>query len=128
MKTGVCVAMVGAVVLAGCASQTEQDAAMATATRFLDAVARSDTAAACELLTAQTRDELVTADGQSCARALPADRLGGTVESADSWSDQALVKTDRGALFLTEFDSGWLVSAAGCVADGDAPYRCVVGG
>jgi len=29
---------------------------------------------------------------------------------------------------LTEFESGWLVAAAGCAPEQDAPYRCVVGG
>jgi len=117
-----------AVIVAGCASRTEQDAAMTSATRFLDAISRSDTEAACALLTARTRADLATSEGQSCPRALPADRLDGAVESADTWSDQAMVHTDRGALFLTEFDSSWLVSAAGCADNGDAPYRCVVGG
>jgi len=128
MKIGVGMAAVCAVVLAGCASRSEQDAAKNTAQRFFDAVSRSDTRAACALLTPRTRDELVVAEGRSCARALPTDRLGETVESADTWSDQALVNTDNGTLFLTEFDSGWLVAAAGCAANGDAPYRCVVGG
>jgi hypothetical protein len=127
VKTGVCIVM-GAVLLAGCASQSEQDAAVTAAHRFLDAVSRSDTRAACALLTTRARDDLVVSSGRPCTRALPAARLGGTVKSEDTWSDQAVVNTDDGSLFLTEFDSGWLVSAAGCAPQTDAPYRCVVGG
>jgi hypothetical protein len=55
-------------------------------------------------------------------------RLGGSVEQVDAWSDWARVSTEDSSVFLTEFDSGWLVSAAGCEPNGDAPYRCVVGG
>jgi hypothetical protein len=53
--------------------------------------------------------------------------LGGTVRRADTWSDQATVDTDDGTVFLTRFDSGWLISAAGCHPNGDAPFLCVVG-
>jgi uncharacterized protein YceH (UPF0502 family) len=116
--------LVCALVLAAC---TTPDEARAAATRFLDAVSRSDTRTACALLTPRTRDELVISQGRPCGQALPTDRLKGTVESADTWSDQALVNTDTGALFLTEFDGGWLVSAAGCDPAQNAPYRCVVG-
>jgi uncharacterized lipoprotein NlpE involved in copper resistance len=126
MKTAfliVCVAL-----LAGCASQSSRDEAMTVAARFLDAASRSDTGAACALLTPRTRDDLVISEGQPCGQALPVDRLNGTVETADTWSDQAVVNTDGGSLFLTEFDAGWLVSSAGCEPDQDAPYHCVIGG
>jgi hypothetical protein len=122
-KTGL--VAVCAVALAACSSP---DDVSSTASRFLDAVSRSDTRTACALLTPQTREELTDSEGQPCRQSLPADRLNGTVESAEVWSDQALVHTDRGALFLTEFDDGWLVSAAGCDPAEDAPYHCVVGG
>jgi hypothetical protein len=124
-----CLVGLCALVLSGCASQSTRDEALAAAGRFLDAISRSDTRTACTLLTPRAREELVTSAGRSCAAALPTDRLGGRVESADTWSDQAVVRTGEGALFLTEFDDAWLVSAAGCrSSDGDAPYRCVVGG
>lgn len=111
--------------LAACASQSDQDAAAAVASRFLDA-AKNDPQAACALLTPRTRAELETSEEQPCERALP--ELGGTVGQADTWSDQARVDTDGGTVYLTEFDSGWLVAAAGCRSDGDAPDFCVVGG
>jgi hypothetical protein len=115
-------------VLVSCASQSDQQDATSVATRFLDAAGRGDTEAACALLTPRTRADLATSDGQPCEQSLPTDRLHGSVKGADTWSDWALVSTEDGSVFLAEFDSGWLVSAAGCQPNGDAPYRCVVGG
>jgi len=129
MKKAAALVAMCAVALSGCASQSTRDEAMTAAGRFLDAVSRSDTRAACALLTPRTREDLAASEGQSCTKSLPTDRLGGRAESADTWSDQAVVRTGDGTLFLTEFDSGWLVSAAGCRPGGeDAPYKCVVGG
>jgi hypothetical protein len=120
----VCVA-----VLVSCASQSGQQDAATVAARFLDAAGRGDTEAACALLTPRTREDLATSDGQPCEQSLPTDRLGGgSVREADTWSDWALVSTEDSSVFLTAFGSGWLVSAAGCQPNGDAPYRCVVGG
>jgi hypothetical protein len=120
-------ALVCATVLAGCAAEGSRSAASDTATRFLRAAENGDTEAACALLTPRTREDLVTSDGP-CAESLPADDLTGTVTGTDTWSEWAKVDTDGGALFLTEFSSGWLVSAAGCQPEQDAPYRCLVGG
>jgi hypothetical protein len=129
MRTRTCAGVVLACVatLVGCASQSGRHDASDVAERFLAAASSGDAEAACALMTPQTRADLATADG-SCARSLPADRLGGAVTDADTWSDWARVNTDDGTLFLTEFESGWLVDAAGCEPNGDAPYRCVVGG
>jgi hypothetical protein len=113
--------------LVGCAAQSDQDSAATAAARFLDA-ARTDPARACALLTPHTRAELETSENARCGRALPTDGLGGAVRHTDTWSDQARVDTDGGVVFLSEFESGWLVSAAGCRPNGEAPYLCVLGG
>ncbi|MFL6141458.1 MAG: hypothetical protein ACJ72N_06250 [Labedaea sp.] len=127
-SVGVLVGMLLAV-LTGCANQDGEQQAAGVAARFLDAAGRGDTATACALLTPRVREDQAVAEGQSCARSLPVDRLrGGAVTGTDVWSEWARVSTDGGAVFLTEFDSGWLVTAAGCQPNGDAPYRCVVGG
>ena len=119
-------ALVSATVLAGCAAEDDRSAASDAAARFLSAAADGDTETACALLTPRTREDLVTSDGP-CTESLPAEELTGTVSGSDTWSDWAKVDTDGGALFLTEFSSGWLVAAAGCEPEQDAPYRCVVG-
>jgi hypothetical protein len=117
-------AVLCAAVIAGCASQSDQKDAAEVATQFLAAARTGDTEAACALLTPQTREDLP--DGP-CEQSLPADQLGGAVNTADTWSDWARVDTDDGTLFLTEFESGWRIDAAGCHPNGDTPYRCVVG-
>jgi hypothetical protein len=117
-----------AVLLAGCADKTGEQDASGVAARFLDATGRGDTRAACALLTPRVREDLLVSGGQSCEQSLPVDRLRGTVTEADVWSDWAQVNTDGGSVFLTEYESGWLVTAAGCQPNGDAPYHCVVGG
>ncbi|MBB4908461.1 hypothetical protein [Actinophytocola algeriensis] len=126
-RLGVACALVCATVLAGCAAEGPRNDAAETASRFLRAAADGDTAAACALLSPRTREDLVTSDGP-CEESLPAGELTGTVAGSDTWSEWAKVDTDAGALFLTEFESGWLVSAAGCQPERDAPYRCLVGG
>jgi hypothetical protein len=105
----------------------EQDVS-AVATRFLDATGRGDAESACALLAPRTREDLSISDGQPCAESLPTDRLRGTVQDVAVWSNWAQASTDGGTLFLTEFDSGWLIAAAGCQPNGEAPYHCVVGG
>lgn len=120
-------AVVCAIVLAGCAAEGARSAAADTATRFLTAAADGDMAAACALLTPRTRADLVSSDGP-CEESLPAGELTGTVSGSDTWSEWAKVDTATGALFLTEFESGWLVSAAGCQPEQDALYRCLLGG
>ena len=120
--------MLAAAVLAGCANESGERDASKAAAQFLDAAGKGDGETACALLAPKTRDDLAASDGQPCTQSLPMDRLHGTVGNASVWSDWAQVSTDGGALFLTEFDSGWLITAAGCRPNGDAPYHCVVGG
>jgi hypothetical protein len=118
-----------ALVLAGCGASDRGDVVSQVAARFLAATSTGDTSTACSLLTPQTRDDLTTSDGQACVDALPADRLpDAQISATEIWSDRAKVDTGAGALFLTEMDSGWRVSAAGCTPRGESqPYRCVVG-
>jgi hypothetical protein len=123
-----CTVVLSAAVLAGCANQTGEQDASKVAAQFLDAAGRGDGQTACALLGPKTRDDLEVSNGQPCSQSLPMDRLQGTVGNASVWSDWAQVSTNGGALFLTEFDSGWLITAAGCKPNGDAPYRCVLGG
>jgi hypothetical protein len=121
------VAMMCAGLLTGCGSGPGAGDVSAAAARFLDAAARGDGGSACELLVPKVRADVETSEGQPCAQSLPVDRLRGTVRGAEVWSDWAVVDTDSGALYLTEFDSGWLVTAAGCRPAGDQPDQCVVG-
>jgi hypothetical protein len=126
LRTGWLIPVVAALIT-GCANQSGEHDAAAVAARFLDATGRGDARAACALLAPMIRDDLATAQGQPCEQALPADRLRGEVTGTELWSRWARVRTGGGSVFLTEFESGWLVTAAGCQPNGAAPYRCVVG-
>jgi hypothetical protein len=122
-----CLVVLGAA-LSGCANESGEQAASNVAARFLDAASRGDGEAACMLLTPMVQQDLAVSDGQPCPQSLPMDRLQGRVGRASVWSNWAQVATDKGSVFLTEFEAGWLITAAGCQPDGDAPYHCVVGG
>ena len=121
--------LLGSAGLAGCAAGGGDQEAPAVVQRFFAAVQHGDQDTACALLTSQTRQELTRSEGQDCAQALPADRLrGGKIRGVDVWSGWARVTVDDSAVFLTEFDAGWRIAAAGCRPEERSPYVCVVGG
>ncbi|MGH3858748.1 hypothetical protein [Actinokineospora sp.] len=51
-----------------------------------------------------------------------------TIEETEMWGDGAIVRAGTDTMFLSEFNQGWLVTAAGCVHRGEIPYECAVGG
>jgi hypothetical protein len=52
-----------------------------------------------------------------------------SVSSVSVWGDNAQARLADGALFLSEFDTGWQVTAAGCTYVSDElPYECAVEG
>lgn len=116
-------------VLAGCGGSTQDAAAAAAADAFVDAVAARNGGAACALLTDRAR-ESVESFGRVCAQVvtqLPADP--GPVEKVEVWGDAAQVRFAGEVLFLSRFDDGWRIHAAGCTPrPGDAPYRCELEG
>lgn len=112
-----------------CANTTAERDAADTSARFLTAIGAGDAATACSLLTPRVRDEMAVSEGAPCEQSLPAARLaGGSVTAVDVWADWAKASTSTGALFLTEFNSEWLIAAAGCQPHGNELYSCVVGG
>lgn len=88
---------------------------------FLGALADNRTEEACALFGPR-----VLAD-EDCAAAL--EKLTpATIVETEVWGDGAIVRAGSGTLFLSEFNRGWLVTAAGCVDRGEVPYDCAVGG
>lgn len=67
-----CAAALGAV---GCANSMAERDAEGVTSRFLEAVATGDAAAACGLLTPRVRDEVAVSEGSPCEESLPAERL-----------------------------------------------------
>jgi hypothetical protein len=104
--------------------------AKSAAERFEDAVRTNDAGALCAALAPQTRTELEESEERSCARAAPRLELpaAGPVTGTDVYGRQAIVETERDTLFLSQFDSGWKIVAAGCMPEEGGPYRCTVKG
>ncbi|MFF4364793.1 hypothetical protein [Streptomyces sp. NPDC001594] len=130
---GAALLAVAAVVgLGGCgAPGPRADDAVSAARAFESALGTLRFGQACALLAPQTRQEL--AAGEECARALAKERLpaaageasGGT---AQVYGRQAMVRVGGDTLFLSQFDRGWKVTAAGCTARPELPYDCRVKG
>ncbi len=66
-------------------------------------------------------------DDEDCAAALEKLKPA-TIEETEMWGDGAIVRAGTDTMFLSEFNQGWLVTAAGCVHRGEIPYECAVGG
>ncbi|MFE0735927.1 MULTISPECIES: hypothetical protein [Streptomyces] len=125
-------ALLAAAVLTGCgATAPREDGARRAAGRFTAALAARDFGAACGLLAPESREQL-TEDGKTpCDRALRSLELpsAGGARAVEVHGRQALLRTDDDTVFLSQFDGGWRVTAAGCVPQpDDLPYRCSLKG
>ncbi|RNE66462.1 hypothetical protein EEJ31_03415 [Cryobacterium tepidiphilum] len=113
--------------LSGCAGPAGNDAAAASvADDFESALSSGDGAAACRLLTDNTRITLEDDQGAPCASAITALGLdaGGAIDSSRAYARAAQVMLQNDVLFLALEPSGWRVTAAGCTARVDRPYLC----
>ncbi|MFE5659243.1 hypothetical protein ACFQ9H_23950 [Streptomyces sp. NPDC056517] len=113
------------------APQARQDGATRAGLAFEASVASGDFHEACALLAPESRQQLQEDEKQPCEMALPAQGLpsGGGVRGVDVYGRQALLHLRDETLFLSQFDEGWRVTAAGCVPEaGDEPYHCVLKG
>jgi hypothetical protein len=115
--------------LAGCGA-TDPDGAADAAERLYAAHADRDGAAACAMLTEDTREQLVQDEGKPCEEAVLSLKLSGERASAtDAAITEAKVDLDGGdSVFVEETPEGWRVGAAGCkpVPDEEAAYDCEV--
>ncbi|MER5208834.1 hypothetical protein [Streptomyces sp. NPDC002825] len=120
------------IALSGCgAPQSRVDGATGAGRFFEESLAAGNFGVACELLAEESRAQLEEGEKKPCARALPAQELprGGAVRGVDVYGRQALLRLQGDTLFLSQFDEGWRVTAAGCAAEaGDMPYHCVLRG
>ncbi|MFC7486095.1 hypothetical protein ACOCJ7_12650 [Knoellia sp. CPCC 206453] len=134
-----CLAVCGAalltlVSLTGCAGRgsVENSAVDDAAGRFISA-ASTEPAKACDTLAPATLDSIAS-DDEECATAI-ADlgvetlRADGPELRAQVYGRDAIVQWEDQTMFLARFDSGWLVTAAGCTPRGkDLPYDCSIEG
>jgi hypothetical protein len=116
-------------VLAGCAS-TSRSEVTGVVTRFYGAYEHRDGAGACALLAPETRREVASAAGSTCATALLDEKLPrpGQVSSTSVYGDQAQVRLDRDTVFVAHFPDGWRLVALGCRPRPERPYDCDVEG
>lgn len=100
------------------------------ARQFADAVAAHRGAAACSYLAPSTKSALVQSEGKPCSAALLKEHLpqAGAIRSATAYGTMAQVKLARDTLFLSRFNQGWRVTAAGCSPQKDRPYNCTLQG
>jgi len=116
------------VLTTGCGSQ--QPAATLVATKFVQALGSSNSAAACSYLAPETKSDLESSAGKSCPTALTEEDLptAGPVEASKTFGTMAQVRFSADTLFLARFKSGWKVMAAGCSPKPGQPYDCQLQG
>ena len=125
-----CAGLLSLLTLAGCASDRTAAAAGA-AQEFYRAFIAGNVSEACSLLQAETREETARTGGAgSCENQLRGQQLpdAGKILHIDIYGRNALVKFENDTVFLTTSKDGWKITAAGCTPNGEAPYRCEVGG
>ncbi|MFB7583243.1 hypothetical protein ACFXHD_04355 [Streptomyces hydrogenans] len=96
------------------------------ARNFQTALSQAGSGRACALLAPQTRQE-VASDAGDCAKGPAQEQPPVTAgDAADAVAEvhgrQAMVRLSGDALFLSQFDAGWKVVAAGCTPRPDTPF------
>ena len=118
-------------VLTGCAPAGATSAPAAAAEEFHRAMADTDTSAACALLLPKIREETAkSGDAGTCEGQLEKAEVPepGRVRQIEQYGQDAFVEFESDTVFLTVSEGGWKVTAAGCTANGEAPYSCEIGG
>ncbi|WP_079188263.1 hypothetical protein [Streptomyces sp. CB02009] len=102
------------------------------ARNFQTALSEAGFGRACALLAPQTRQE-VASDVGDCAKGLAQEQMpvasgDAAAAVAEVYGRQAVVRLRGYTLFLSQFDAGWKVVAAGCTPRPDMPFDCKVKG
>ncbi|MEU3607732.1 hypothetical protein AB0E83_20140 [Streptomyces sp. NPDC035033] len=126
-------ALLAAFLLGGCgASAASEDGATDAGRRFAAAVSAGDYRTGCALLAPETREQVEEDARGACGPGLRQAELptAGLPRGVDVYGREALLRMTGDTLFLSRFDEGWLVTAAGCAPpeSKDEPYRCSVKG
>lgn len=131
VSAGRCGATVGAVVALllchGCASDDRPIADRVI--HFQTALAQGDAAAACADLADEAREALEDQEKKSCEKAITDQGLPGgrATPEVNRYGSMAQAHGNGDVLFLSRFDAGWRVVAAGCTdTRDDKPYECTV--
>jgi hypothetical protein len=110
----------------GCGTSADRDHARRAAQALYSAAARHDGTAACAQMSPSLRAELVSDEGEQCAKAaLSLDLHGRTPNQIKVYGNEALVRLAGGdTVFLSATREGWRVDALGCRPHGKGPYDC----
>lgn len=122
--------------LAGCsAGGSARAGAEATAEHFARAIADGDGTRACSLLVPDAREAVETTTRAGCDDGVLRLGLGdrqrstsGGTTSAKVYGRAAIVEEPHDTVFLARSGGTWLVRAAGCTPQQDAPYDCTLDG
>ncbi|GKQ41839.1 hypothetical protein [Streptomyces sp. A012304] len=128
---GTAVAVLLAAALGACGTVPERhDQVRDAATAFEHALRERAYDRVCALLAPGTREELEQSSGSPCPDAVGEEPLpaGGAVRTTDVHGNQARAVLTTDTLFLSHFDAGWKVVAAGCEPRGERPYQCRIKG
>jgi hypothetical protein len=105
-----------------CAGANDQDV-VGVARSFYDAVGARDGATACRLLAPPTRSEVEQSSGEPCAQGILEEDVQQTAGAprVDVYATMAIVRWTQETTFVTRYDTGWHVYAAGCSPDPRSP-------
>jgi hypothetical protein len=119
------VAAVGA--LAGC-SNTQDTEVEETAARFYAALEANDGDTACQELAPRTRSEVEQSAQKPCAEAILEEDIpaSGAQREVATFGTAAQVRYAGETTFLSRFQDGWHVVAAGCTPAAGDRYDCQV--
>ncbi len=111
---------------AGCGTDADRDDARRATEALYSATARHDGTGACAQMSPGLRAELVSDEGERCAKAvLSLDLRGRTPDQVEVYANEALVRMSGGdTVFLSVTHEGWRVDALGCRPQGKGPYDC----
>ncbi|ANS70244.1 hypothetical protein SLINC_8020 [Streptomyces lincolnensis] len=128
---GAAVAVVLAATVGACGTVSDRrDDVRDAATAFEQHLAEGAYDRLCAALAPGTVEELEQSAGSPCAKALgeEAPPRGGDLRVVDVYGDQARAVLATDTLFLSRFDSGWKIVAAGCTERPEQPYQCRIKG
>jgi hypothetical protein len=124
----VAAAVVTGVLLTGCSHHADESAGT-SAEDMLSAAAAGNGARACQLLSPSTRSDLEQSSGKPCRKAILEEHLtGGQIRKVEVFDTMAVVYLTGQTVFLSRFDSAWLVTAAACTPVPHRPYDCAIQG
>jgi hypothetical protein len=121
--------LVASLLLLTACSNGQDESAGSSAEEFLSSAAEGDGTRACDVLSPSTRSELVQSSGKPCEQAILEEHLTiGTMHGIDVFDTMAVAHIGSETVFLSRFDSRWMVIAAACTAVPERPYDCAIKG